>query len=159
MNKKLFKSLLAAFAIGAPMYSNAQIISTIAGTGTAAFSGDGGQATSAAINTPHGIAVDGAGVVYITDQANQRIRKITTAGVISTIAGSGSLGFSGDGAAATTASFNNPFTTWIDGTGDILFSDSYNNRIRKINTSGIITTIAGTGTAGSTGDGSLATAA
>ena len=135
------------------------IISTIAGNDTAGYSGDGGVATSAKLNYPGGVAVDGSGNVYFSDNNNNRIRKVNTSGIISTIAGNGTAGYSGDGSAATTAEFNSPTALAIDGSGNIFIADENNNRIRKINTSGIISTVAGNGTSGFTGDGSTATSA
>ncbi|MFA6149898.1 MAG: T9SS type A sorting domain-containing protein [Chitinophagaceae bacterium] len=137
------------------------IISTIAGNGTAGFSGDGGAATSANLNNPVGVAVDGSGNVYISDQYNQRIRKVTAAtGNISTIAGTGSYSYTGDGAAATSATFQNPAGIKIDASGNIFIADLFNHVVRKITAStGNISTVAGTGTAGFSGDGSAATAA
>ena len=136
-------------------------ISTIAGSSTSGFSGDGGAATSAQLNYPAGIALDGSGNIYIADQGNQRIRKITAStGVISTIAGTGTAGFSGDGGAASSAQLNNPVAIAIDGSGNIYISDQYNQRIRKITAStGNISTIAGTGTYSYSGDGGAATSA
>ncbi len=137
------------------------IISTIAGSSTAGFSGDGGAATSAQLYYPSGIAIDGSGNIYIADQANQRIRKVTAStGVITTIAGTGTAGFSGDGAAATSAQLNNPVGVAIDGSGNVYIADQYNQRIRKITIStGNISTIAGTGTYSYSGDGAAASAA
>jgi uncharacterized protein (TIGR03437 family) len=137
------------------------IITTVAGTGTSGFSGDGGPATSAQLSFPIGIAVDSAGNLYIADNANQRVRKVTAStGVISTIAGTGTAGFSGDGGPGTAAQLNNLQNVAVDKDGNVYISDFSNNRIRKVNASdGVITTIAGTGTAGFSGDGGLATAA
>ena len=135
-------------------------ITTIAGNGTAAFSGDGGLATSAQLNYPTGLALDSAGNIYITDRFNYRIRKITiSTGLISTIAGTGTIGNSGDGGAATSATLNEPFQVSII-KGNLYFSDYANHSVRKINlNTGIITTVAGTGISGYSGDGGLATAA
>lgn len=135
------------------------IISTIAGTGTAGFSGDGGAASSAQLNLPVGVAVDSSGNVYIADYNNQRIRKITTSGIISTYAGNGIIGFSGDGAAASSAELDMPYGVAVDITGNVYVADENNNRIRIINTSGTISTFAGNGTQGYSGDGAAATAA
>jgi sugar lactone lactonase YvrE len=135
------------------------IITTVAGNGTAGFSGDGGQATVAAVNHPTGVAVDNAGNLFIAAWGNQRIRKVNTSGTISTIAGNGTAGFSGDGGAATLAELNNPFGVQLDGAGNLYVADFVNNRIRRINTSGTITTITGNGTSGFSGDGGAATSA
>jgi hypothetical protein len=139
--------------------TTAGIISTIAGNGTVGWDGDGGLATSAQLNNPQGVAVDAAGNLYIADYSNNRIRKVNTAGIISTIAGTGGIGFSGDGGLATAAEILNPQSVWIDAAGNIFFSDYGNDRIRKISTNGIINTMVGTGTLGFSGDGGAATAA
>ncbi len=129
------------------------IINTIAGNGTQGYSGDGGAATAAQLLSPGGIAVDAVGNVYITDQGNSRIRKVGTNGTISTIAGNGTQGYSGDGAAATDAEINIPASISVDAAGRVFIVDLYNQRIRKVGTNGIITTITGTGTLGYSGDG------
>ncbi len=98
------------------------VISTIAGTGTASYSGDNGPATSAAVNLPHGIALDSSGNVYFSDISNQRVRKITVStGIITTYAGTGSGTYNGDGVAATSASLFNPNGLFIDTSGNIFF--------------------------------------
>ncbi len=135
------------------------IISTIAGTGTSGFSGDGGAATAAALSGPTGVTLDNSGNIYIADQQNNRVRKISTTGVISTVAGNGTGGFSGDGAAATAAALNFPTGVLVDGSGNIFIADYFNNRVRKVSTSGIISTIAGTGASTYGGDGGAATLA
>ncbi len=139
------------------------IITTIAGTGTAGYSGDGGQATSAAVKYPHGLNLDSAGNVYIADiGAYNVIRKITVStGIISTVAGTGSTsgGYNGDSISATSATLNVPFDVVLDSSDNLFIADTSNNRIRKVDMStGVITTVVGTGTASSTGDGSAATA-
>ncbi len=133
-------------------------IATLAGAGYASFSGDGGAATAAALSYPNSVAFDAAGNAYITDAGNNRVRKVTATGVISTIAGTGTAGFSGDGASATAATMNNPAGIAVDASGNVIFADYNNQRIRKIATTGTITTLAGTGTAGLSGDGGAATA-
>jgi hypothetical protein len=139
---------------------NAQNINTIAGNGTAGYSGDGGAATNACFNNQWGIAVDLKGNVYVGDRSNNRIRKINTAGIITTFAGDGGTGgYGGDGGAATNATFNYCPGVAVDNIGNVYIGDAGNNRIRKVNTNGIITTIAGNGTAGFSGDGGQATAA
>lgn len=133
------------------------IITTIAGTGNFGFSGDGGPAIAANIDVS-GIAVDNSGNIYFTDVNTDRIRKINTAGIISTIAGIGTEGYSGDGGPAISAALKEPYDVHADAFGNIYVAD-YNHTIRKINATGIISTVAGNGTAGYTGDGGLATSA
>jgi trimeric autotransporter adhesin len=137
------------------------IISTVAGTGSSGYSGDGGLATSATLNYPRGVAVDASGNVYIADTYNNRIRMVTkNTGIISTVAGSGSSGYSGDGGLATSALLYNSRTVAIDASGNIYIADSANNRIRMVTRStGIISTVAGIGSSGYSGDGGLATSA
>ncbi len=147
-----------AFVLCSSLTLNAQVvINTIAGNGTGSYSGDLGMATAAEINNPNGVAVDAIGNVYIADYGNNRIRKIDTFGIITTLAGTGTLGFGGDGGPATAALINSPIGIAVDGGGNILFTD--NCRIRKINTTGIISTIAGSAFATFSGDGGPATAA
>ena len=135
------------------------IISTIAGTGTQGYSGDDGPATSAQISAPYGIAVDTSGNVYFSDENNNRIRKVTaSSGVISTIAGTGVQGYSGDGGPATSSMLSLPMGLALDSAGNIYFADHGNNRIRKIAVSGgYISTVAGGGGLGNSPDGTLAT--
>ena len=137
------------------------IISTIAGTGTAGYSGDGGAATAAQLRNPAGIAIDGIGNVYITDTRNSVVRKVDTFGIITTIAGTGTAGYTGDGGDATAAELNRPTGIALDGSGNIFISDSRNQVVREIFATGTftITTIAGNNTPGYTGDGGPATAA
>jgi uncharacterized protein (TIGR03437 family) len=143
----------------------AGIITTIAGNGAGtpaagAFSGDGGQATAASLNNPTALAITPAGVIYIADQFNQRIRRITTDGVITTIAGNGTAGFSGDGGAAAAASLNYPGGMALDAAGNIYFNDDLNYRTRRITLStGVISTVAGNGLQGFSGDGGPAASA
>lgn len=136
------------------------IISTIAGNGTIGFSGDGGPATAATLSWVSGICVDNAGNIYFADNGNNRIRKINTAGIISTVAGNGTIAYSGDGGPATAAGFNKVKGLETDASGNVYIADIYNNVIRKVSTSGIITTVAGVFlTGGFAGDGGPATAA
>jgi uncharacterized protein (TIGR03437 family) len=138
------------------------IISTFAGTGTPGYSGDGGPATSAKIDassTFEGIVADTAGNVYVSDPTSHVIRKINTAGIISTVAGTGSPGFSGDGGLATAAQLQGPAGLAVDASGNLYVADRLNNRVRKVNVAGIITTVAGNGAVVASGDGGLATAA
>jgi hypothetical protein len=133
------------------------IINTVAGNGTPGFAGDGASATSAELFNPQGIFVDGFGNLFIADESNQRVRKVT-AGIISTVAGNGTAGFSGDSSTATTAKLSNPLGVAVDGSGNIFIADANNNRIREVS-SGTINTVAGTTGAGSSGDGGAATSA
>ena len=135
------------------------IVSTIAGTGYPGYSGDGGPASAAQLSGPNGVVTDGSGNIYIAEYGNSVIRKINSSGVISTFAGNGTRGYSGDGGAANVAKLNSPVGIVIDRSGNIYISDNLNNRIRKIDSSGIISTIAGNGTPGYSGDGSAATLA
>jgi len=134
-------------------------IFTYAGTGAASFSGDGGQATSAALNYPVGTAFDSFGNLYVADYNNNRIRKITPAGVISTYAGNGTRGFSGDNGPAAAAEINGPLGVALDSAGNLYIGDSYNQRVRKVTPQGIISTFAGNGVQGYNGDGIAATSA
>ena len=137
------------------------VISTFAGTGIGGYLGEGGPATAARVNNPTGVAVDGAGNVYIADQYNHRVRKVTVStGVITTIAGTGAAGYLGDGVAAPTAALNYPTAIAVDSAGNVYIADQNNHRIRKVTAAtGLISTIAGNGTAGVAGDGAAATAA
>ena len=136
------------------------IITTVAGTGTAGYSGDGAAATAAQLNAPWGVRVDAANNIYIADASNNVIRKVDgTTGIITTIAGTGVAGYSGDGGLATSAQLNFCSGVAVDGAGNIYISDDNNDYIRKVDISGIITTIAGTGVCGYSGDGGPATAA
>jgi len=134
------------------------IISTIAGSNTTGYSGDGGPASQATISGPFGMAVDSSGNLYFTDNGSA-IRKISLSGIITTVAGSNQGGFAGDNGPATKAELSGPQGVAVDASGNLYIADWGNQRIRYVNSSGIITTIAGTGTTGFSGDGSLATAA
>ncbi len=135
-------------------------ITTVAGNGTDAFSGDGGPATDASLQDPSGVAVDNAGNLFIADLTNQRVRRVdATTGIITTVAGNGTRGFSGDGGPATSASLRDPSGVAVDGVGNIFIADPVNQRIRKV-AAGVITTVAGSnGIPGFSGDGGLATGA
>ena len=148
-------------------------ISTVAGNGTAGFRGDGGTANSAQLNFlctegfsgdgglatsaqlvfPPGVALDSSGNLFIADNGNHRIRKVDTSGNISTVAGTGATaalsgGFSGDGGPATSAQLLSPTGVVVDSSGNLFISDHYNHRIRKVDTSGNISTVVGTGATG-----------
>ena len=141
------------------MVTSAGIITTLAGTGTTGSSGDGGAATSAQLNSPYGVSADISGNVYIAVQGNNKIRMVTSTGIITTIAGTGTYGSSGDGGAATSAQLNSPYGVSVDISGNVYIADTYNSKIRKVTSTGIIITIAGTGTDGRSGDGGAATSA
>ena len=158
MKKKQICSIFISFLFSS-FTLQAQIITTIAGTGAAAFGGDGGPASAAILNAPACIALDNIGNLYIADEYNHRVRKIDITGTISTIAGTGISGYTGDGIAATASGLNDPYGIAFDVAGNIYISDNNQSRIRKVDAAGIITTIAGTGTGGYTGDGIPATAA
>jgi sugar lactone lactonase YvrE len=153
--EKTLSILAIAFAIN----TNAQIITTIAGTGGGGYTGDGGPATAAGLFGPSGITFDAVGNLYISDYNNYRIRKVNTNGVISTFAGGGSCGsnYCGDGGQATAAGIKLPNGIALDVTGNLYIVDNGNFVIRKVNTAGIITTYAGGGS--SSGNGIQATAA
>jgi sugar lactone lactonase YvrE len=137
------------------------LISTVAGTlAQHGYTGDGGLAAGATLNTPNGIALDTVGNLYIADTGNHTIRKVNAAtGIITTIAGVGSGGFSGDGGLAVAATLNNPWGVSVSAAGEIYIADQSNQRIRKIAVTGLISTIAGNGQNNYTGDQGLATAA
>ena len=134
------------------------IITTVAGNGTPGFSGDGGPATSAQLYQPSGVAVDGAGNLFISEVYN-RVRKVSPDGIITTVAGNGAAGYSGDGGPAAVAQLANPTGVAVDGAGNLFIVDAGNRRIRKLSRDGTISTIAGDGTFGSSGDGGPATSA
>lgn len=137
------------------------LINTVAGTGTAGYSGDNGAATSAALHAPNSLAVDVYGNIYIDDYFNNRIRLLTVStGIITTVAGTGTAGYSGDGGSATSAKLNYPSGIAVDSSGNIYIADSTNSVVRKITAStGIITTVAGNGAIAYSGDGGAATSA
>lgn len=136
-----------------PSIPVSQVITTVAGNGILGFSGDGGPATAGMLGTPFDVCTDAAGNMYIADGRNHVVRKIDLAGTITTFAGNGAGGFSGDGGQATNAQLNNPFGVEVDAIGQVYIADKDNHRIRKVDLSGVITTIAGTYRRGSAGDG------
>ena len=135
------------------------VIATIAGTGIAGFSGDGGSALNAQLNLPYGLALDSAGNVYVADLGNQRVRRITPDGIITTVAGTGRKASSPDGAAPTDTSLLSPRNVAIDAAGDLYIAEFEGHRIRKLTPDGKLSTVVGTGVAGSSGDGNRASAA
>ncbi len=133
--------------------SAAGVITTIAGTGAAGFSGDGGPARNATLNAPTGVLVDSGGNVLVTDNNNSRVRRIAASGTIDTIVGNGQYRFSTDGAAASISFLYHPRGIAIDRSGNIFIADTDNHRIRKLTANGRITSIAGNGIPGFSGDG------
>jgi len=134
------------------------VISTVAGNGSSGYSGDGGAATNASLNHPMGVAVDAVGNLYITDTYNNRIREVDTHGIITTVAGNGSSGYSADGGAATNTSING-FTGSVLHVVGYMYIPGQGDRVRAVDTNGIINTVAGNGTNGFSGDGGAATSA
>ena len=143
-----------------PRLAQAQIITTIAGTGTAGYTGDGGPATSATMSVPDDVVFDSFGNFYIADAGNDVVRKVTAGGTITTYAGNGTVGYSGDGGAAISAEFNYPSGLAVDAQNNLYIADYLNAVVRKVNfLTGTITTVVGNGTAGYTGDGGPALSA
>jgi trimeric autotransporter adhesin len=137
------------------------VINTVAGIGSQGYSGDSGLAKSAELSDPAGVAVDASGNIYIADNSNHRVRMVTKSSlVITTVAGNGTSGYSGDGIQAISANLYNPSGVAVDASGNIYIADSYNNRIRLVTkNTGIITTVAGTGRGSYSGDSGQATSA
>jgi len=136
------------------------VITTVAGVPSRdGFAGDGGPATEAKLNTPTSVIVDGGGNLQIADSGNMRVRKVTVDGLITTIAGNGYSSFSGDGGRATQAQLLFPSGTAVDPEGNLYIADPGNGRVRRVSACGEITTVAGNGSSGFSGDGGLATAA
>ena len=135
------------------------VITTLAGTSDYGFSGDGGPAVSAQLWSPTAVAADSSGNIYIADSGNDRVRKVDGSGTITTFAGNGFRIFSGDGGPAASASVYSPNGIAVDASGNVFIADTSHYRVRKVNAAGTISTVAGNGTMGSTGDGGPATAA
>ena len=135
------------------------LITTVAGTGQDGSEGDGGPATSATVNGPTGVAIDGQGNLFIAEGYGNRIRKVSPDGIISTVAGTGVSGYNGDGRLATSAELDYPTAIAVDRQGNLFIAETYGNRVRKVSPDGIITTVAGTGMWGYNGDGGPAAAA
>ncbi len=157
--RQAFLSILSATILFTASISNAQNISTYAGNGTPGYSGDNGPATAAELKGPCGVWVDASNNLYIGDESNYTLRKVNASGIITTIAGIHVQGFSGDGGQATAAEISDDQGVCTDKKGNIYICDFANQRVRKIDLSGIITTIAGNGQGGFYGDGGPATAA
>jgi uncharacterized protein (TIGR03437 family) len=138
------------------MVSPKGIATTVAGTGTFGYSGDGGSATKARLASPSGLAIDGSGNIYIADTQNSCVRKVAPDGTITTFAGTGFSGFSGDNGPAANAQLEYPGGVALDGSGNLLIADSGNNRIRKVSANGTIMTVAGDGTSELTGPRDIA---
>ena len=157
----LLAAALAALLISTSVASAAKWrTSTFAGTGVAGHSGDGGPATQAQLNNPFGVLRGPDGLIYFCEYDGHVIRKVDDKGVITTIVGTSAKGYTGDGGPATKATLNKPHEIRFDGAGDLFFTDMANQAIRKVNMkTGIITTVAGTGEAGFSGDGGQATKA
>ncbi|MCU0258389.1 MAG: hypothetical protein MUF56_05120, partial [Solirubrobacteraceae bacterium] len=173
--------LASALLLAAAVPAGADPLSTVAGTGTAAFSGDGGPAANAALNFPVAVVAHPAGGYLIADQVNHRVRRVAADGTITTVAGNGTAGFSGDGGPATAAQLNAPSGLAVAALGDggpatsaqllfpyaiavqpdggYLIASTDQHRIRRVSPGGVITTVAGTGAAAFSGDGGTATAA
>jgi hypothetical protein len=139
--------------------NSAGVISTVAGTGSGGYNGDNIQANTATLWYPNGVALDAAGNLYISDGVNNRIRKVDASGIITTVAGTGTPGFTGNGGAATSAQLDYPFGITVTGAGEIYFADLGNSRVRKIDVNGIITHIGGNGNSSYSGDNGAATSA
>jgi sugar lactone lactonase YvrE len=141
------------------VFSTAGVVSTIVGNGVQGFAGDNGAANAAELDSPSGLAIDAAGNLYIADTHNHRVRKFTAAtALITTIAGMGKAGYSGDGGPATAAQLDRPTALAIDPAGNLYFADTDNHRVRRIAAgTGVITTVAGDGIEGFSGDGGPAT--
>jgi sugar lactone lactonase YvrE len=155
MKRRVF--LYGTVAVGVTALSPARIgqaaeqppapgtITTVAGTGQAGFSGDNGPATRARLDGPTGVVVDAAGNIFIGDGSNHRVRKVSPDGIITTYAGTGVEGFSGDGGPATKARLAGGLCLALDGAGNLYLSDGAHHRVRKVSPDGIITTVAGSG--------------
>jgi len=132
---------------------------TAVGSGGTSYPGDGFVSTAVGLNQPWGVAVSPAGEIYIADSSNNRVVKVSSSGIVTTVAGTGTAGYNGDNIAATTARLSAPVRVAFDAAGNLFIADSANNRIRKVTPGGTITTVAGTGQSGSQGDGGPATSA
>jgi uncharacterized protein (TIGR03437 family) len=144
---------LAFLTFPAICFAQPGVISTVVGSGSGSYSGDGGPAIKAGLPSPTGLAMDSSGNMYILETSTARVRKVSAGGTIAAYAGNGTSGFSGDGGVATSAQLFPGHGIAVDGTGNLYIADFYNNRVRKVDPSGIITTFAGSGVANSLGQG------
>ncbi len=155
--RPLFPVLLALFSLNVSLLKCASappLLTTFAGTGVKGFSGDGGPAAQAQVNNPFGIARGPDGALYICDTDNQRVRKVAADGTVSTVAGNGTRGFSGDGGPATSAALNEPYEVRFDKAGNLFFVERLSAVVRRVDAkTGVINTVAGTGQPGFSGDG------
>ena len=151
---------LAFLLVAAVAPLKADEVKTLAGTGAAGFSGDGGPAAAAQLNNPFGIARGPDGALYVCDMSNHRVRRVGSDGVITTVAGSGRAGYAGDGGPATAADLNEPYEVRFGPRGDMYFVEMMNHVVRKVDrATGVISTVAGNGKPGFSGDGGPATSA
>ncbi len=158
MKRTLLLSLLFAAVVVGSLARAQRIITTFAGSAGGVGTGDGGPATEASLGFPDGLAVDAAGNLFIADTFNHRIRRVSPDDIISTVAGNGIRGFSGDGGPATNASLANPDGLAVDAAGNLFIADTFNHRIRRVSPDGIISTVAGSEFGGFfSGDGGPAT--
>ena len=158
---QLFVPVMCLFLNAWPALSQgvAGNIATIAGNGSGTFSGDGGSAAIASLSYPRALAIDSSGNLYISDVGNQRIRQVSRTGIVSTVAGNGIAGYSGDGGLAVNASLSAETGLALDPSGNLYIADAHNMRVRMVTPNGIISTVAGTGVQGFSGDGGPATSA
>ncbi|HTA83972.1 MAG TPA: T9SS type A sorting domain-containing protein [Bacteroidia bacterium] len=154
--KKLIALFILLFTICFYKTATSQIITTIAGDSISGYNGDNILAKKAELSNPGNVVVDKTGDLYIADYSNFRVRKIDTAGIITTVAGNGNNGYSGDGGPATSAEISHLYSVALDRSGNLYIADYDNSVIRKVNTVGIISTVAGNGIKGDSGDGGLA---